>query len=388
MAGTNQFIDSNKQKVIQIADYGAPYVGNFLALLQRLRNNLEDIGLKQILILPHRANKKAWFKEFVANNMPIYLLDTNLSLPNISKQIADIFMKEKPAIVHTHFTRFDVPSYLACDIATLKGLKQRPRIVWHVHSNFFVKNTLIRKIKDKLKWSYMGKNVYVICDSEELEENIKRKNFSGKSSVVINGIDIIRAQKTNKSNYFLRKSLGIPENNLLILSFGWSPYIKGVDLLVNASQKLNRNDISILIIGRDQLRKYVTEEFGTLPDNVVLAEPDEYVGNLYNVADLFISASRQEGCPYSVMEAMANGLPVIASNIRALRWAQGLKGVIFFESCNVNDLTQKILEVSSMDLKKREKISKENSEFIRINYSMDTWVNNIINIYHKLLGDG
>lgn len=54
----------------------------------------------------------------------------------------------------------------------------------------------------------MGKNVYVICNSEELEENIKRKNFSGKSSVVINGIDIIRAEKTNKSNYFFEKKLG------------------------------------------------------------------------------------------------------------------------------------------------------------------------------------
>lgn len=29
MSGTNQFIDSNKQKIIQIADHGAPYAGNF-----------------------------------------------------------------------------------------------------------------------------------------------------------------------------------------------------------------------------------------------------------------------------------------------------------------------------------------------------------------------
>lgn len=384
MLETDQ-IGKKKPSVIHLADYGAPYAGNFMALLLELGGKIEDSDLKHILILPHRAGKRPWFKGLTSQNVHVYLIDTNSSILNISKQIADIFIRENAIIIHTHFTRFDVPSYIASIIASLKGLKRRPHIIWHVHSNFFIRNTIIRRIKDRLKWSCMGKDVYVICDSEELAEIVRKKKYAGETSVIINGIDIVRAKKTNMSNHLLRKRLGISEDNLLMLAFGWSPYIKGVDLLIKAAEKINRDDISILIIGRNELKRYIDDEFDSLPRSVVLAEPDECVGNLYNAADVFISASRREGCPYSVMEAMANGLPVIASNIRAMKWAEGLKGVLFFETCNIHDLIKKILEVSNMDPERRTAISKENAEFIETNYSKSTWVNNIFNIYKKLL---
>jgi glycosyltransferase EpsD len=263
-------------------------------------------------------------------------------------------------------------------------LKRKPSIIWHVHSNFPVKKNVVRRIKDRIKWSFMGRQVHVICDSDELEEIIISKRFTGRSSVVINGVDIQRVLKTTTSRQSLRESLNIPHNNLLMLSFGWSPYVKGVDILIKAAKELHRNDISILIIGKDLLNRYISKEFCKLPDNIVIAEPDECVGNLYNVADVFISASRYEGCPYSVMEAMATGLPVIASNIKAMKWARELPGITFFESENYDDLRQKILVISSMDLKRRNEISKLNSEFIKENYSTKSWVNNIINIYRGL----
>jgi glycosyltransferase involved in cell wall biosynthesis len=47
------------------------------------------------------------------------------------------------------------------------------------------------------------------------------------------------------------------------------------------------------------------------------------VANLYRAADLFVFSSRAEGCPNAVLEAMASGLPVVATNVAGNRETVG-----------------------------------------------------------------
>ncbi len=372
------------RSIIQIADYGAPYPGNFIASLLALRESLNEKGLRQVLVLPKRVGNREWFKEI--GHEPLYLLDTNLSYLRLAYQIANIATREKAILIHTHFTTFDIPAYLSSVIRKNKLLNNR--VIWHIHSNFPVKQTVMRKIKNFIKWDIIGNhNITAICASEEIADTIIHKGFYGQSYIVNNCIDIKRATKKTLTRSGLRANLRIPENIPLLLAFGWSPYVKGIDILIKAVEELqNKSNFVLLIIGGDLLNEFIHRKYNNrLPSNIIIRPPDINVGNLYNAADVFISSSRAEGCPYSVMEAMANGLPIIASNIEALKWGYGVKGIYFFKSCDVLDLKQKILEVLNFNLIHRSEIAKINSEFIKKHFSIDIWVNNIVRIYENVL---
>lgn len=376
-----------KKSVIHIADYGSPYPGNFIASLQALGQTVEAMGLRQVLILPKRVINRPWFKDLNSSYAPIYLLDTELSYFRLASHISKIAEKEKAVLIHTHFTKFDIPSFLSTILVKDKCFGSLPKLVWHVHSNFPLKSTINRKIKNIIKWNLIGnRNITVICDSEEIERVIREKGFAGDSYVVNNGIDIKRAVKTTISNSEFRKKLGIPEEWPLLLAFGWSPFVKGVDLLIKAVTDLHNLNLKLLIIGGDMLREYIYKQFtARLPENIIIEDPDICVGNLYNAADIFISSSRSEGCPYSVMEAMVNGLPIISSDIEALKWGHKVKGIYFFKSGDISDLKNKILEVLNLDNMKRSEVAKINSEFIKNNFSIDIWISNICRIYNQVL---
>jgi glycosyltransferase involved in cell wall biosynthesis len=379
--------NADYRTVIQIADFGAPYSGNFIASLLALEGVLKKAGLRQVLILSEKAKDKAWLAKLYNNNVSVHLLPKNASPFYLAKEISRIALIEKAIILHTHFTRFDVPAWLAGILMRMK--KKTPCIVWHVHSNFPIKHTLARLIKDTLKLRLMGRSVEMITVSEELRRSYAAMGFTKTVQVVPNGIDLIRATTVSKSKREMRKELGISKNTVLLLSFGWDPITKGIDLLIEAANKLSAEmKFNLLIIGEDRLKEFIAKQFGEiLPSWLLISEPKENVADLYTAADIFISASRWEGCPYSVMEAMANGLPIISSDIPALEWARPAEGVVFFEPYNSQELAQTIKKVIYWSPQKLANLAESNHKYIRTGYSVNAWAQNIYNIYERLLKD-
>lgn len=374
-----------KRAVLQIADFAAPYSGNFIASLLALSNRLQNIGLRQILVLPTKANSKPWFLQLKKNDVPIHLIDTDRSIFHIARKIANISENENAAIIHTHFTRFDVPSYLAKML--LRCDKYKPKILWHIHSNFPIKSNFMRKFKDILKFRVMGRDSQIIVVSEELKQSTIYRGFHGKIHIIPNGIDINRATMTNRSRSDLRKEYGIQDGSKVLLSFGWEPITKGVDLLIEAAQKLAAEiNFTLLIIGGTQLKEFIDNIVGKIwPFWLRIDAPRECVADLYKAADIFISASRWEGFPYAVGEAMANGLPVISSNINSLKWARSAPGVVFFDSYDARELFRVIKKIIGWPHQKLDSIAISNREFINTKYSINIWTKNICDIYKEIL---
>jgi glycosyltransferase involved in cell wall biosynthesis len=375
----------NRRSVIQLAYFGAPYSGNFIASLLALEAVLKKAGLRQILIFPDIARDKAWLAELCNNNVSVYLLPEKVSLLYLAKEIARIAAMENAIILHSHFTAFDVPGWLA---GILMGLKKKsPAIVWHCRSAFPVKRTFIRRLKDMLKLKLMGRSVEVVTVSEELRQSLAIRGFAGSAVVVPNGIDVVRATRSSKSKAEIRRELGIPESALLLLSFGWEPITKGVDLLLAAAEKFGaETEFTLLIIGTARLREFVAERYGEIwPGWLRVCDPRESVADLYRAADIFVSPSRWEGFSNAVGEAMANALPVISSNIKGLEWARTAEGVIFFDSENIQGVIEAIKQVISWSPTEIRSLGACNREFISTKYAVNTWAQNILKIYKRLL---
>ena len=105
---------------------------------------------------------------------------------------------------------------------------------------------------------------------------------------------------------------------MILLSVGEVNKNKNHRVVIEALGKLKRKDIYYVICGRGPLRDaYVSlAEQLNIGKQVILTGYRTDVADFYKAADVFVFPSFREGLPVSVMEAMASGLPIIATSIR------------------------------------------------------------------------
>ena len=135
----------------------------------------------------------------------------------------------------------------------------------------------------------------------------------GRISVLRNGVDTDLFRPVDGSRWRARVSPG----RKLIASVGLLIPRKGHDLLIAAMAKLP--DAYLLIAGQgpdEEKLKALAESLG-VADRVELvgSVPHEKLPALYSAADMLVLATSREGWPNVLLEAMACGAPVVATNI-------------------------------------------------------------------------
>jgi glycosyltransferase involved in cell wall biosynthesis len=125
--------------------------------------------------------------------------------------------------------------------------------------------------------------------------------------------------------------------NKTLLYVGSEQPRKNLHLLLRAfaAVKKERGDVSLIKVGRPQWKEAREEllrraEGLGIRDEVIFADyvPEEALPGLYNAADLFVFPSRYEGFGLPLLEAMACGCPVIASNTSSLPQVVGSAGIM------------------------------------------------------------
>ena len=113
----------------------------------------------------------------------------------------------------------------------------------------------------------------------------------------------------------------LPSDKKIILTVAELIPRKNVETSIRAFAKSNRDDAILAICGKGVLEPSLKELAQKLQvgDRVFFAGYHTDVLDLYHCADLFLFTSFQEGLSVAVMQAMAAGLPIIASDIRGNR---------------------------------------------------------------------
>lgn len=140
-------------------------------------------------------------------------------------------------------------------------------------------------------------------------EDEMTKIYGGVSNLALQGV--YKGQQ-------IRRELGIPLNAKVVLSVGEVNKNKNHKVGIEALAKLNDPDVYYVICGRGPLmeaHKELAQSLG-VGDRVVLTGYRTDVADFYKMADVFLFPSFREGLPVAVMEAMASGLPVVATRIR------------------------------------------------------------------------
>jgi glycosyltransferase involved in cell wall biosynthesis len=158
------------------------------------------------------------------------------------------------------------------------------------------------------------------CVSESVATAFRQIGFPAeKLSVISNGVEFERFADATPADL---TRFGVPASARAILSVGRLHPQKGVDLLVEAVAAVFSEipDVHLLIAGEGPQREQLRKRIGELStgERIHLLGRQEDIAGLMRSSAAFVLASRWEGMPNVMLEAMAAGLPIVATRVEGV----------------------------------------------------------------------
>jgi glycosyltransferase involved in cell wall biosynthesis len=249
-------------------------------------------------------------------------------------QLTKIIQKNQYDLVHVHTPIAAVLGRIAAKIAGVK------RIVYTSHGLPFHDLSTPAQYRFYFIVEKLAALITDLILSQNYEDIVTAKKLGlcppEKLRYLGNGIDIDRFQRDRLNPIHQRElhaSLGIPENaNLIIGTIGRLTRKKGSVYLIEATAKLLHQfpNLHVLVIGGqldsdpEPFQTELMEKIHNLgiEKHVTLTGNRRDIPEILGLLDVFtLPTFTHEGLPRSILEAMAMGLPVVATDIRGCREA-------------------------------------------------------------------
>ena len=168
----------------------------------------------------------------------------------------------------------------------------------------------------------------VVTNSSAVGDALRTMNVSTRIEVIPNGVDLVRFSPaaSPETSPSVRKELGMRPTDRLVIAVGMVMPRKGSDLLLDAFLRMAAHDANVHLVfagpGYEAAQTEKSEfrdRMGTLLCDPNAAGRVHFLGMVDDVprylraADVCVLASKLEGMPNSVLEAMACGVPVIVT---------------------------------------------------------------------------
>lgn len=177
----------------------------------------------------------------------------------------------------------------------------------------------VRQCADALK----GAAAVISVSSGLAEAAIELGTDPARVIVIPNGVDAGNFHIKDKNT--CRKELGLPEDKKILVTVAHLGHRKGHHEVIRALSDLPEDVCLVLVGGPAQGGTHETimaeSKKSGVKKRVILAGPQPYdrVARYFSAADASILASYREGCPNAVLESLACGTPVVATDVGAVR---------------------------------------------------------------------
>lgn len=155
----------------------------------------------------------------------------------------------------------------------------------------------------------------IVAVSNELRTRLVTSNWVGDCAVIPNGVDLKRFHAVATLENW-RTALHVPENAILVGNVARFDPIKRQSDLVEAAKILSQmgSKIVILLVGQGPLHAQIHQLARNCPNIRFLSQTDR-MPDLLGSLDIFVLCSRHEAMPLVILEAMASGLPIVATRV-------------------------------------------------------------------------
>lgn len=203
----------------------------------------------------------------------------------------------------------------------VKGMRARPRLINVVHGYLFDDETPAMKRNMLLSAERLtASETDLVLTMNRYDYDAAKKYRLGKQVEMIPGIgvDFGKLDEAKKLETDVsRGALGISEDTFVLIYAAEFSKRKSQDVLIRAMEYLPEDTVLIMCGDGTELEKCrALAKSLKLDKRVLLPGRVEDMAVWYKLADAAVSASRSEGLPFNVMEAMYCGLPVVASRVK------------------------------------------------------------------------
>jgi glycosyltransferase involved in cell wall biosynthesis len=229
--------------------------------------------------------------------------------------------KIQPQIVHTHTSKAGLLGRLAAWLARVPIVIHTPH--GHVFYGHFARSLSRIFLQMEKLLSRITHHQIALTPAECNDYLSLRVSHPSNTSVIHSGVDLEQFSKEAKQGSRKREELGISADSLVIGYVGWLIPIKGVTHLVSAMSKVaEQYPKSILVlVGKGDEKGWEEIKLKEMVDSLGLADKILFWGWRPDVAevmgcfDVFVLPSLNEGMGRVLVEAMAAGLPIVASQV-------------------------------------------------------------------------
>ena len=369
-------------RLIQLAGYTAPQTGSFVPFLQSVLGEARARGWDVEAVFPHEAGDRSWLDELRAAGIPVQLASG--SRRELTDWLSGRLGAGEPTVLHTHFTVYDVAAALAG--------RRRPQVsvYWHVHTVLSDRPRVM--LANAVKFAIFGRYVdRILSPSADVAQEVRRRRFgdrSGKVSVFPNAIDPEAFPTPSpRQRAAFRDELGIAEDREVLLHFGRLWHLKDGDIFVDALAVLARQGRPVLGLsnqGGEEARRAAAARGVEEHLKLVGMLPDPRA--LYGAADVLVASSRGETMPYTVMEALCSGTPVVASDLPGHRYLGDHLEACTIAPRDADQIAAAIASFLDMDRERRARECEIARQWIEERLDVRAAARRLVDDYERTIG--
>lgn len=234
------------------------------------------------------------------------------------KQLKSIIDSNAFDLIHCHTPTVSMMTRIAAGKTRKKGgVVMYTCHGFHFHNASSKKNWLIYYPIEKFLSRFCDYIVTINKEDYNRSKTFHCKNVRYIPSV---GVDIRKIQSLTIDKNEKKQELGLSPQDTLILSAGELIERKNHEVIIRALAKLHNPNLRYAIAGKGPLREYLAD----LAQNLGVAQQVIFLGfrtdvyELYHAADISAFPSKIEGLGLAGVEAMAAGVPLVASNVHGI----------------------------------------------------------------------
>jgi glycosyltransferase involved in cell wall biosynthesis len=371
-----------------------PHVGGIEKVVYEQSKRLRQRNFAPMVV----TNRIDTPKSYVVDGIPVqcyeslntgFRLGIPYSIPTPTSLETFLKAAKSSSIIHAHGH-----PYLTSLVAAKLAKHYSKPFVLTQHNTFIEYDNLfddVERLNDLAVGTQTLKDAdKIIAVSNATKQYVLSLGAKPKKVVVLhNGVDLVKFRMQPKKREEMRRKLGIPQDAVVALTVRRLVYKNGVDTLIeSANIAVKKNPkIVFLAVGKGPDMNNVKsriEQLGIAANfRLTGFVSDDDLPFYYNAADFFVLPSKSgEGLPLVALEAMACGLPVVATNVGGISEVM-LDGYGKLVPPNQPQLLARaVLEFAGVDFSSRR---SELRALVEERFSWDTNVERLAQIYEELI---